>query len=90
MDARQPCDPASLAVAKQIGLDGVQVDMGTVANDMHLRRPEVQKAYLEASKRTGVAIASLAEAAFWTPRYAAIPERPVGLPIASTSAKPSV
>jgi sugar phosphate isomerase/epimerase len=58
-------DPASLAVAKEIGLDGVQVDMGTVANDMHLRRPEVQKAYLEASKRTGIEIASLAEAAFW-------------------------
>jgi L-ribulose-5-phosphate 3-epimerase len=61
----RPCNPASLTVAKEIGLDGVQVDMGTVANDMHLRRPQVQKAYLEASKRTGVAIASLAEAAFW-------------------------
>jgi L-ribulose-5-phosphate 3-epimerase len=58
-------DPASLLVAKQIGLDGVQVDMGTVANNMHLRRPEVQKAYLAAAQRTGVAIASLAEAAFW-------------------------
>jgi sugar phosphate isomerase/epimerase len=61
----KPCDPASLTVAKQIGLDGVQIDMGTVANDMYLRRREVQKAYLQASKRTGVAIASLAEAAFW-------------------------
>jgi L-ribulose-5-phosphate 3-epimerase len=59
------CDPASLAVAKEIGLDGVQVDMGTVANGMHLRRADVQKAYIEASKRTGVEIASLAEAAFW-------------------------
>ena len=27
---------------------------------MHLRRPEVQKAYLEAAKRTGLEIASLA------------------------------
>jgi L-ribulose-5-phosphate 3-epimerase len=61
----KPCNPASLTVAQQIGLDGVQVDMGTVANNMHLCRPAVQKAYLEASKRTGVAIASLAEAAFW-------------------------
>jgi L-ribulose-5-phosphate 3-epimerase len=61
----KPSDPASLSVAKQIGLDGVQVDMGTLANNMHLRRPEVQKAYLEASKSTGVAIASLAEVAFW-------------------------
>jgi sugar phosphate isomerase/epimerase len=61
----KPCDPASLAVAKEIGLDGVQVDMGTVANNMHLSRPRIQKAYLEASRRTGVEIVSLAEAAFW-------------------------
>ncbi len=53
-------DPSSLDVAKQIGLDGVQVNMGTVANQMHLRQPEVQRAYREASLRTGVEIASLA------------------------------
>jgi sugar phosphate isomerase/epimerase len=52
--------PAALDVAKEIGLDGVQVSLGTAANRMHLRRPEIQQAYLEASKRTGVAIASLA------------------------------
>ena len=54
------CDPAAFDVAKQIGLDGVQVEHGHVANDMHLRRPEVQKAYLDAAKRTGLEIASLA------------------------------
>lgn len=53
-------DPSSLEVAREIGLDGVQVNMGSAANDMHLRKPEMQKAYLEASRRTGVAIASLA------------------------------
>ncbi|MCR4413508.1 MAG: sugar phosphate isomerase/epimerase [Thermoguttaceae bacterium] len=53
-------DPSSFDVAKQIGLDGVQVNMGSVANDMHLRKPEVQKAYLEAAKRTGLEIGSLA------------------------------
>lgn len=58
-------DPTALDLAKQMGLDGVQVDMGTEANDMHLRDPKVQKAYLEAAKRTGVELASLAEAAFW-------------------------
>ena len=58
-------DPAALDLAKQIGLDGVQIDMGTIGNDMHLRRPEVQKAYIEASKRTGMEIASMAEAEFW-------------------------
>jgi L-ribulose-5-phosphate 3-epimerase len=61
----KPSDPAAFDVAKEIGLDGVQVDMGAVANDMHLRRSEVQKSYIEASKRTGVEIASLAESAFW-------------------------
>ncbi|MBN2505658.1 MAG: sugar phosphate isomerase/epimerase [Verrucomicrobia bacterium] len=47
-------------LAKQIGLDGVQVSLGTAANRMHLRQAAVQQAYLEASRRTGVAIASLA------------------------------
>jgi L-ribulose-5-phosphate 3-epimerase len=53
-------DPAALDVAKQIGLDGVQIIMGDPGNDMQLRRPEVQKAYLDASRRTGVKIPSLA------------------------------
>jgi L-ribulose-5-phosphate 3-epimerase len=53
-------DPAALDVAKQIGLDGIQVDLGTSKDDLHLRKPEVQKAYLEAAKRTGLGIASLA------------------------------
>ncbi|MCD4727159.1 MAG: sugar phosphate isomerase/epimerase [Pirellulales bacterium] len=56
---RKQCDPAPFDVAKRIGLDGVQVSMGSVANDMHLRRPDVQKTYLEAAERTGLEIASL-------------------------------
>lgn len=58
-------DPAALDLAKQIGLDGVQIDMGTIGNDMHLRRPDIQNAYREASKRTGMEIASMAEGEFW-------------------------
>ena len=53
-------DPSSLEVAKRIGLDGVLVNMGTVRNNMHLRQPAVQRAYLAAAKKTGVQIASLA------------------------------
>jgi L-ribulose-5-phosphate 3-epimerase len=53
-------DASSLEVAKQIGLDGVQVNMGSVGNQMHLRETAVQQAYLEAAKRNGVAISSLA------------------------------
>lgn len=52
-------DPAAFDVARQIGLDGVQVSMGTVDNDMQLRKPDVQKAYLRAAERTGQQIASL-------------------------------
>lgn len=53
-------DPSAFALAKQIGLDGVQVSLGSLANDMHLRRPEVQQQYRQAAKASGVEIASLA------------------------------
>jgi sugar phosphate isomerase/epimerase len=53
-------DPSSLEVAKQIGLDGVQVNLGSAGDQMHLLQPAVQQAYLDAAKRTGVAISSLA------------------------------
>jgi L-ribulose-5-phosphate 3-epimerase len=47
-------------LAKQIGLDGIQINMGSVQNDLHLRNKAVQQSYLEASKRTGVRISGLA------------------------------
>jgi L-ribulose-5-phosphate 3-epimerase len=53
-------DPAALEFAKQIGLDGVMVDIGSLKNDLPLRRPEVQKSYRKAAKQTGVAVSSLA------------------------------
>lgn len=53
-------DPAAFDVAKEIGLDGVQVSLGTAANDMQLRRPEVQQKYKDAARRNGLEIASLA------------------------------
>ena len=53
-------NPAAFETAKEIGLDGVQVSMGTAANDMHLRRPEVQARFKAAAKASGLAIASLA------------------------------
>lgn len=53
-------DPAALEVAKDIGLDGVQVSLGTLANDMHLRRVEVQQRYRDAAKKTGMEVLSLA------------------------------
>ena len=57
-------DPSCFEVAKAIGLDGVEVDLGRVANNLHLRQPEVQQAYREAARRQGLEIASLATAEF--------------------------
>lgn len=53
-------DPTAFDVAKQIGLDGVQVSLGTLENDMHLRQAEVQQQYKEAAQRSGLEILSLA------------------------------
>ncbi len=54
------CDVGAFAVAKELGLDGVQVSLGTEANDMQLRRADIQQQYRDAAKEQGVAIASLA------------------------------
>jgi sugar phosphate isomerase/epimerase len=53
-------DPSALEMAKQLGLDGVQVDLGHQDNDLPLRTPELQKKYLEMEKIQGVEMASLA------------------------------
>ncbi|MBD2752178.1 sugar phosphate isomerase/epimerase family protein [Spirosoma validum] len=53
-------DIKSFAVAKQIGLDGVQVSLNTKADQEHLRRPETQQAIKEAAQQAGVSIGGLA------------------------------
>ena len=50
----------ALTVAQQLGLDGVQVSMGSVDNDLQLRRPDVQRAYREAATAAGVRIGGVA------------------------------
>ena len=50
----------AFALAKKLGLDGVQVSMGGVDNDLQLRRPDVQQAYREASAAAGVQIGGIA------------------------------
>ncbi len=54
------CDPAAMTVAKAIGLDGVQVSLGTAKNNMHLRQAAVQQQYRDAGKANGAQVASLA------------------------------
>lgn len=53
-------DVRALERAHAIGLDGVQVNLGSAANDMHLRRPDVQQGYRDAVERYGVAVGGLA------------------------------
>ena len=55
-------EPSCFEVAKQIGLDGVQVDVGRVSNGLWLRRADMQQKYLAAAKASGLEIASLATA----------------------------
>ncbi len=52
-------DPSVFDLAKRIGLDGVELLMGPVKENLPLRRPEVRRRYKEASLRTGVAVPSL-------------------------------
>jgi L-ribulose-5-phosphate 3-epimerase len=50
----------AMELASRIGLDGVQLSLGTVDNDMHLRRKDVQESYKAAGKKYGVRIGGLA------------------------------
>lgn len=53
-------DATAFEVAREIGLDGVQVSLGTEQNGMHLRRAELQQTYLKTAKAAGLEVASLA------------------------------
>jgi L-ribulose-5-phosphate 3-epimerase len=44
----------AMSLAKQLGLDGVQVSMGNVETDLHLRQAEMQSAYRHAAEASGV------------------------------------
>ncbi|MDH4198025.1 MAG: sugar phosphate isomerase/epimerase [Candidatus Aminicenantes bacterium] len=53
-------DPAALALARSLGLDGVQVSLASKGDSLALIDPVLRRAYLEAAEMTGVAIASFA------------------------------
>ena len=53
-------DPKSLELAAKLGLDGVQVDLGDPGAGLPVLKPEVQRTFLEMSKKHKVAIGSLA------------------------------
>jgi L-ribulose-5-phosphate 3-epimerase len=52
-------DIGAFEVAKQVGLEGIMVNMGGENDQLHLRNKSVQEQYLAASKKTGVKISSL-------------------------------
>ncbi len=53
-------DPAAFELAKQIGLQGIMVNMGSEKDNLHLRQKAVQGIYLNASRNTAVKISSIA------------------------------
>ncbi len=53
-------DPAALELAAKLGLEGVQVSLNIKDDFLLLAGESLQKAYLEAAKKSGVEIASFA------------------------------
>lgn len=47
-------------VAKRVGIDGVQISLNTLEKQMYMQKPEMQQAYLEAAKKHGMEIPSIA------------------------------
>jgi len=53
-------DVGAFGIAKEIGLDGIMVNMGSESNQLKLRDLSVQQEYLKYSKETGIEISSIA------------------------------
>lgn len=51
--------PEALAVAKEIGLEGVQIDAGRAAPKLSTSNTEIQRQYKEAMEKTGVVVSSI-------------------------------
>lgn len=56
-------DPSAFELARKLGFDGVQVDMGAADADLPMRKPEIRARIKEMAQKHGVAIASLATGA---------------------------
>lgn len=53
-------EPSAFDMGKKIGLDGVQISIGFPEDHLKLRRPELQKQYVEAAKKNGMVVNSVA------------------------------
>ncbi len=67
------CDPSGLDLAKEIGLQGLQVSLGGLSDNFRLRQKSIQQEFLEKSRTTGVKIASLGIGALNTHPYKSDP-----------------
>jgi sugar phosphate isomerase/epimerase len=56
---KQEARPAAVALARQIGFDGIQVSIGKGTESLPLADPALQQTYLSESKRVGLPLASL-------------------------------
>ena len=56
----QMADVNAMKTGKKIGLDGVQVSLGTLGDNMHLRQEKIQLEYKEAGKKFGMEIGGIA------------------------------
>lgn len=50
----------AIEVGKKIGLDGVQISLGTLDNNMHLKQERIQREYKNACAKYGMAIGGIA------------------------------
>lgn len=50
----------AIEVGQKIGLDGVQISLGTLNNNMHLRQKKIQQQYKDACEKFGMSIGGIA------------------------------
>lgn len=53
-------DTQAMEMARKIGIDGVQLSLGKVDNNMHLRRKDVQETYKREAKKHNVQVGGIA------------------------------
>jgi L-ribulose-5-phosphate 3-epimerase len=72
--------PGAFPLAKEIGADGVEVDMGSLGQrptfDNHLADPHIRQQFLDAARQLGLEICSLAMSGFYAQSFAERPTVP--------------
>lgn len=70
----------ALPLAKEVGADGVEVDMGSLGDretfDNQLAKPEVRRQFVETARELGIEICSLAMSGFYAQSFAERPTVP--------------